>query len=87
MINYDDVTKVNINKHNVNWPRIPDNPYRILIIGGSESGKINALINQIKQKGDDDYNVFDKIYLYVKNLYEAKYQYLVKKHEKMVLKI
>ena len=26
-------------KHNPNWPEIPDNPYRILIIEGSESGK------------------------------------------------
>ena len=26
-------------EHNPNWPEIPDNPYRILIIEGSESGK------------------------------------------------
>ena len=36
MINYDDVTKENINKHYLNWP---DHPYRILIIGGSGSVK------------------------------------------------
>ena len=30
MINFDGVTKENIKEHNPNWPRIPDNPYRIL---------------------------------------------------------
>ena len=37
MINFD-----NIIKHNPNWPQIPDHPYRILIIGGSGSGKTNS---------------------------------------------
>ena len=32
-------------EHNKKWPFIPDHPYRILIIGGSGSGKINALLN------------------------------------------
>ena len=35
MINFDYVTKENIKEYNPNWPRIPDPPYRILIIGGS----------------------------------------------------
>ena len=54
MINYDNVTKKTINKHNLIWPQIPDaflfpNPEspiinilhgcRILIIGDSGSGK------------------------------------------------
>ena len=34
--------------HNQNWPYIPDHPYRILLIGGSGSGKINVLLNLIK---------------------------------------
>ena len=34
MINFDDLRKGNIKEHNPNWPRIPDHPYRILIIGG-----------------------------------------------------
>ena len=34
MINFDDVTKENIKKHNPNWPQIPGHPYRMLIIGG-----------------------------------------------------
>ena len=41
MINLADVTKENIKEHNPNWPQIPDHPCRILIIGGSGSGKTN----------------------------------------------
>ena len=71
---YDDVAKENINKHDLNQPQLPGHPYRILIIGGSESGKTNALVNLIKQQDNDDYSIIDKIYLYVKDSYEAKYQ-------------
>ena len=44
MINFDDyVNEIAFNKnktiYNKNWPYIPDRPYRILIIGGSGSGK------------------------------------------------
>ena len=39
MVNYDDVTNENMKKHNPNWSLITDRPYRILIIGGSQSGK------------------------------------------------
>ena len=28
-----------------NWSQIPDHPYRILITGGSGSGKTNSLFN------------------------------------------
>ena len=45
MINFDDATKENIKEHNPNWPQIPDHPHRILIIGGSVSGKTNSLFN------------------------------------------
>ena len=41
MINFDNYTSENKTKHNKNWPYIPDHPYRVLIIGGSESGKTN----------------------------------------------
>ena len=47
MINFDDVTKENKKERNPNWPQIPDHPYRILIIGGSGSGKTNSLFNLI----------------------------------------
>ena len=49
MINLDNVVKGNIKEHNPNCPQIPDHPYRILIIGGSGSGKTNSLFNLISQ--------------------------------------
>ena len=48
MINFDDYTNENKAEHNPKWPYIPDDPYRILIIGGSGSRKTNALLNLIK---------------------------------------
>ena len=54
MTNFDNVTKENIKEHNPNWPQIPDHPYRILMIGGSGSEKINSLFNLINQQPDVD---------------------------------
>ena len=45
MINFDDYAIENKTEHNLKWPYIPYHPYRILIIGGSGSGKTNALLN------------------------------------------
>ena len=67
-------------KHNLKWPYIPDHAYRILIIGGSGSGKTNALLNLLNNQPD-----IDKIYLYAKDPCEEKYQYLIKKREKVGL--
>ena len=52
-------------KHNLNWPQIPDHPYRILIVSGSES---NAPFNLISHQPD-----IDKIYLYTKDPYQTNY--------------
>ena len=79
MINLDSITNENNKKHNEKWPYIPDHPYRILIIGGSGSGKTNTLLNLIKEQ--DYHNVFDKIYLYAIDLSEPKYEYLIKRRE------
>ena len=49
MLNLDDITNENNKEHNEKWSYIPDDPYRILIIGGSGSGKTNALLNLIIQ--------------------------------------
>ena len=49
MINFDDYINENKTKHNPKWPYIPDHPYRILLIGVSEWGKTNALLNLINQ--------------------------------------
>ena len=79
MINLDSITNENNKKHNEKWPYIPDHPYRIIIIGGSGSGKTNALLNL---KNEQDYHdVIDKIYLYARDLSEPKYQFLIKKVE------
>ena len=82
MTNYDDVMKENIKDHNPNWLQITNHPYRILIIGGSGSGKTNALFNLIKIQDDDDYSIINKIYLHVKDPNETKYQNLIKRLEK-----
>ena len=39
MINLDDYTNENKTKHNPKWPYIPGHACRILIVGGSGSGK------------------------------------------------
>ena len=80
MINFDEYTNENKMEHNLNWSYIPDHPYRILIIGGSGSGKTNALLKLINNQPD-----IDKIYPYAKDPYEAKYQYLINKREKVGL--
>ena len=43
VINFDDIINRNIKELNPNWIQIPDHPYRILIIGGSGSGKTSSL--------------------------------------------
>ena len=68
MFNLHSITEKNNNK---DWP------YRKLIIGPSGSGKTNYLLNSIQK----DYNIIDKIYLYVKDLEEPKYQFLINKRE------
>ena len=76
MINLDDITNENNKEHNEKWPYIPDQPYRNLIIGGSGSGKTNALLNLINKQND-----IDKISLHAKDLSKSKYEILIKKRE------
>ena len=78
MINFDNYVSENRTEHNRNWPYIPDYPYRILLIRGSASGKTNLLLNLLEGQPN-----IDKIYLYAKDLYEAKYQYLINIRQKV----
>ena len=52
-----------------------------MIIGGSGSGKTNALINLINEQDD-----IDRIYLYARDLSELKYEFLIKKRENSEIK-
>ena len=81
MINFEDVTKENIKEHNSNWSQIRDHPNRILIIGCSGSGKRNSLFNLLSHQPD-----IDQIYIYAKDPYEAKYEFLINKQESAGLK-
>ena len=80
MTNSDNYTNENETEHYSNEPYIPDRPYRIHIAGDSGSGKTNALLNLINNQLD-----IDKIYIYAKDPYEAKYQYLINNREKVGL--
>ena len=74
MFNLDDITKKEDNTGLL---------YRKLIIGPSGSGKTNYLLNSIKK----DNLIIDKIYLYAKDLEEAKYQFLIEKRVETGIKI
>ena len=61
--------------------QIPTHPYRILIVGDSRLGKMNAQLNSINHQPG-----IDKIYLYVKNSYESKHQLVIIKWQDVGLK-
>ena len=79
MINYYESVEVN---HKLNWSYIPNRPYRTLINGSSGSGKTNVLLNLIKHQRLD----IGKIYLYVKDSFESKYQLFINRREKIGIK-
>ena len=50
MFNLDDVINENNEDHKLKWPYILHHPYKMLIMGGSGSGKSNALLKLIKEQ-------------------------------------
>ena len=62
-------------------PQVPEHLHRVLIIRGSESTKRNLLFNLVNEEPD-----IDKIYLYAKDLYEAKDLFWISKRESTDLK-
>ena len=67
MISLDNITTENKKEHSEKWPFVSDQPYRILIICCSASGKTNTLLYLINKQND-----IDKIYLHAKDLSEPK---------------
>ena len=65
MLNLDNIVS-NKNKSSL---ENDDSPFRMLIIGPSGSGKTNTLLHLI-----DKFHLIDKIYLYVTDTNEDKYQ-------------
>ena len=80
MINFDNYANENKTEHNSKLPYIPDHPYLIFIVRGFGSRKTNLLLNLINEQPD-----IDQIYLYARDPYEAKYQHLINKCEKVGL--
>ena len=76
MFNLDAITSKNNKDDDKKWS------YRLLITGPSGPGKTNALLNLVQ----DNDNLIDKGYLYVKDLGEPKYQFLIKKREDAAIK-
>ena len=79
MKNYDESVEIT---HDQNSLYILDCPYRILITGFSRSSTANVLLNLIKHQRPD----VDKIYLYLKDPLESKYQLLINGREKVGIK-
>ena len=53
IFNLDHITNEN-NENHKKWPYIPDHPYRMVINGGSGSGKTNALLNLRKEQDNNN---------------------------------
>ena len=54
MINLDSIPNKNNKEYNEKWAYIPDHPNKILIIGGSGSGKTNTLLNLMNEQNHID---------------------------------
>ena len=77
MLNLDNI----VSNENTSSSEYNNWPFRMLIKGLSGSGKTNTLLNLINKL-----HLIDKIYLYAKDLYEPKYEYLINKREQAGIK-
>ena len=65
----------------INFHDVVKEIIKILIVGGCRSGKTNSSFSFVSRQPD-----INKIYLYAKDLLEAKYQFLINKRENAGLK-
>ena len=74
-----DIASKKKSSHKQIHPAMPDDTFRMLICGPSNSGKTNVLLHMI-------YNLlhFDEIVLFAKNLHQDKYQWMLDDFEKRV---
>ena len=80
MINFDYYTNDNKTKHNLKVVICSRSTIQNINNWSSGFGKTNELLNLINNQP-----AIDKIYLYAKDPYEAKYQFLNKKRESLGL--
>jgi len=71
IVNFDDICTDKNDRKKKKCIHMPNHPFRMLMIGGSGSGKTNILMNMIVRYLD-----FDKIFIYTKHLDQDKYKWL-----------
>ena len=76
--NYDYNSKISNNYKRL-YKYMPDDTFRMLICGGSGSGKTNLLYHMLTEP----LVFYDQIHLYAKNLEQEKYQNMIKKFDKI----
>ena len=64
------LTLEDMEKHNPKWLEISDHSHKIFITGGSGHRKTNTQVNLTNEEPE-----IDKVYLYAKDPYKAKYQF------------
>lgn len=84
VINFDNITNQfeDKTKHIENHFLAPQHPFRMGIIGGTGTGKTNILLNLLLK-----YIIFDKVYLYAKDLTEPKYIFMIEFFEKLRIRL
>ena len=75
--NYDSSEKSK--KYNQLYQYMPDDTFRMLICGGSASGKTNLLYHMLMKP----LVFYDQIHLYAKNLEQEKYQNMIKNFDEI----